>query len=151
MVTDRNYKGQIDQVKSKRSVRQITLDAAMVKRIRRLHSQFAKHEWMFQSEAGTPVNPGNALKRYIQPAAKELGIKLGGFHDLRHSLTTNLRRAGVHPKVVSDILGHSKVNLAMDVYDRTDLQDIGEALSSVSQMLSSCCQGSETVGSKLLN
>jgi integrase len=129
----RVYKGQVDEVKTTRSVRQITLGADMVERIHKLHSQFANSEWMFQSDVGTPVNPGNALKRYVRPAAKKLEITFGGWHDFRHSLSTNLRRGGVHPKVVSDILGHSKVHLAMDVYDRTDLRDISQALNFVNQ------------------
>src|SRR5262249_30298068 len=125
----RVYNGQVDEVKTTRSVRRITLRPDMVERIKKLHSQFARSEWIFQSGAGTPVNPGNALKRYVRPAAKKLGIAFGGWHDFRHSLSTNLRRAGVHPKVVSDILGHSKVHLAMDVYDRTNLADISQALN----------------------
>jgi integrase len=64
-------------------------------------------------QTGTPVNPGNALKRYIR-AANALGIQLGGWHGFRHTLTTTLRRAQVHPKVISGILGHTRVNLAMD-------------------------------------
>ena len=71
--------------------------------------------------------------------AKELGIELGGFHDFRHKLTTTLRRAGVHPVTVSGVLGHSKVGLAMSVYDRATLDDLsaplgvfsGELLGSV--------------------
>ena len=35
-------------------------------------------EWVFRSREGTPIDPGNALKRYIRPAAKELGLTLGG-------------------------------------------------------------------------
>lgn len=31
--------------------------------------------------------------------------------------------------MVSDILDHSRVNLAMDVYDRTDVQDFVQPLS----------------------
>jgi len=62
-------------------------------------------------------------KRHVRPAAKKIGVSLGGWHDFRHTLSTKLRRSGVHPKVVSDILGHKKVNLAMDIYDRTDVQD----------------------------
>ena len=55
----------------------------------------------------------------------------GGFHDFRHTLSTNLRRSGVHPKVVSDILGHKKVNLAMDVHDRTDVHDFTQPLAAI--------------------
>lgn len=38
------------------------------------------------------------------------------FHDLRHSHATQLLRHGVHPKVVSERLGHSTVGITLDVY-----------------------------------
>ena len=44
------------------------------------------------------------------------------------TLTTRLRKAGVHPRVLSDILGHSMVNLAMETYDRSDADDVATAL-----------------------
>jgi len=38
-----------------------------------------------------------------------------------------------------DLLGHKKVNLAMGVYDRSNLKDFEQALGSVgSQLLPSC-------------
>lgn len=37
-------------------------------------------------------------------------------HDLRHSHATLLLRAGVHPKIVSERLGHAKVSITLDVY-----------------------------------
>jgi integrase len=130
-VCRRIYDRKVDELKSKRSRRKLTLNAVMIARIKALHSRFANSEWMFQSEAGTPVDPHNALVRYYRPAAASCGITVSGWHDFRHTLSTNLRRQKQHPKVVSDILGHSKVNLAMDVYDEADLQDISTALDSV--------------------
>jgi integrase len=46
------------------------------------------------------------------------GIKLPRirFHDLRHSHATHLLHQGVHPKVVSERLGHSTVGITLDVY-----------------------------------
>ena len=41
------------------------------------------------------------------------GIRL---HDLRHTHATLLLRAGIHPKIVSERLGHAKVAITMDVY-----------------------------------
>ena len=75
------------------------------------------------------------VKRYVRPAAKRIGVAPGGWHDFRHTVSTKLRRSGVHPKVVSDILGHQKVNLAMDVYDRTDLEDFAKPLSELANVL----------------
>jgi hypothetical protein len=40
-------------------------------------------EWVFRSRSGTPVDPKNAANRYLRPVVKELGIKLGGWHDFR--------------------------------------------------------------------
>jgi integrase len=38
------------------------------------------------------------------------------FHDLRHSHATHLLRQGVHPKVVSERLGHSSITITLDTY-----------------------------------
>jgi integrase len=38
------------------------------------------------------------------------------FHDLRHAHATHLLAAGVHPKVASERLGHSKVGITLDLY-----------------------------------
>jgi hypothetical protein len=51
----------------------------------------------------------------------------------RHTLATNLRRPGAHPKVVLGILGHARVNLAM--YDHTDVQDFSAVFVKVNDLL----------------
>jgi integrase len=38
------------------------------------------------------------------------------FHDLRHAHATHLLAGGVHPKVASERLGHSKVGITLDLY-----------------------------------
>lgn len=38
------------------------------------------------------------------------------FHDLRHTHASLLLRRGVHPKVVSERLGHSIVSITLDIY-----------------------------------
>lgn len=103
------------------------MGSKLVSRMRKLGTT----EWVFCSREGTPVNPGNALKRYVRPAAAKLGIRLGGWHDFRHTLTTRMRRSGVHPKVISGILGHTRVDLAMNVYDHVDVQDFKQPLAVV--------------------
>jgi integrase len=101
------------------------MDASLLERMKALGRG---HEWMFRSAAGTPINPGNALKRYVRPAAEACGIEIGGYHDFRHSWITSLRQQGVHPKVISTLAGHSKVQIAMDTYDHPDLQDLEQGM-----------------------
>ncbi|MEE8530661.1 MAG: site-specific integrase [Hyphomicrobium sp.] len=38
------------------------------------------------------------------------------FHDLRHTHATQLLRQGVHPKIVSERLGHSTIAITLDTY-----------------------------------
>ena len=38
------------------------------------------------------------------------------FHDLRHTHATQLLRQGVHPKIVSERLGHSNIGITLDTY-----------------------------------
>ncbi|MGO3931783.1 site-specific integrase [Rhodopseudomonas pseudopalustris] len=38
------------------------------------------------------------------------------FHDLRHAHATHMLASGVHPKIASERLGHSKVGITLDLY-----------------------------------
>ena len=38
------------------------------------------------------------------------------FHDLRHAHATHMLSSGIHPKVASERLGHSKVGITLDLY-----------------------------------
>lgn len=123
--------GDIGDVKTTHSERDLPVDPALMARIKAL----GEGEWIFRSRAGTPINPGNALKRVIRPVAKEIGIHLGGWHDFRHTLSTTMRRNGVHPKVISGTLGHTKVTFAPEVYDRTTVDDLQQPLAAIASQL----------------
>ena len=130
------YEGNVYDLQPSEQRKIPIMDMELLARLRKLGES---RKWVFQSRNGTPINPNNARRRYLKPAAHELGIVVCGWHDFRHSLTTEMRRNGTHPKVISDLLGHKKVNLAMDVYDRSNLKDFEQALGPVgNQLLPSC-------------
>lgn len=64
---------------------------------------------------GTPRIPG-AVTRAFAKILTDLGLPKVRFHDLRHSHATQLLREGIHPKVVSERLGHSTVGITLDTY-----------------------------------
>lgn len=103
--------------------------------IRRLLKLGEGKKWIFQSRAGTPIDHNNARKRHLKPAATAVGVQIGGWHDFRHTLSRTLRRAGIHPVVVRDTLHQSKVDLAMNVYDKSSPEDIRAGLRVVSKKL----------------
>ncbi len=57
------------------------------------------------------------------------------FHDLRHSAATLLLGEGVNPKVVQEILGHSKIAMTMDVYSHVMPIMHSEAMSKLDSAL----------------
>ena len=48
--------------------------------------------------------------------AKRAGLPPIRLHDLRHSVASILLAQGVHPKVVSEQLGHATIALTLDTY-----------------------------------
>ncbi len=70
---------------------------------------------IFCSVYGGFFNPAKVLELF-QKILKDAGLPHMRFHDLRHSATTILLVAGVHPKVVQERLGHSTIAMTMDIY-----------------------------------
>lgn len=128
-VRRRVYFGDVDAPKSPKSRRILPLHSEVIERLKGLDQ--GPDEWLFQARNGSALNPSNVLRRYVHPAARACGFDISGWHDFRHTATTNMRKRGVPSKVVSDILGHERVNLAMDVYDRTDASDFEQALGAI--------------------
>ena len=48
--------------------------------------------------------------------SETIGLPPVRFHDLRHGHATIMLLQGVHPKVVSERLGHSSIGITLDIY-----------------------------------
>jgi integrase len=113
-VCRRIYEGKADTTKTDRSTHSLPIPPRLLSRMKAL----GDGEWVFRSGVGTPVNSGNALKRYIRPVARELRIAIGGWHDFRHTLNTKLRKRGWSAKVRAGILGQSSLQINEQIYDQ---------------------------------
>ena len=71
--------------------------------------------YVFVDEAGEPYHPQRLLKMFEQ-AMRRAGVPAIRLHDLRHTMATLALQAGVHPKVVQEQLGHSGINVTLDIY-----------------------------------
>jgi integrase len=130
-VCRRIYEGKLDTTKTQGGERSLPIPRALLSQMKALGCG----EWVFRSREGTPINPGNALKRYVRPAAKKLGIALGGWHDFRHTLNTTLRKHGWSARVRADILGHASLHMTEEVYDHADREDFRVALAEIEGQL----------------
>lgn len=61
------------------------------------------------------INP-KRLSREFPPLLQKWGLPKVRFHDLRHTHATLLLQEGVHPKIVSERLGHSTIGITLDTY-----------------------------------
>jgi integrase len=74
------------------------------------------HGLVFPNTVGRPLNPHNLRQRSFFPLLARADLPRIRFHDLRHSCATLLLSEGVHPKIVSDLLGHSQIGITLDLY-----------------------------------
>jgi len=72
-------------------------------------------DYVFTWQDGSPVRP-DYVTRDFRRVAKAAGLPVIRLHDLRHGYATISLQRGVHPKVVADGLGHSSIDVTMDVY-----------------------------------
>lgn len=74
-----------------------------------------KYDLVFTRVEGGPVHPDFVSQTFDRTVAKS-GLPRIRLHDLRHTHATLALHAGVHPKVVSERLGHATVSFTLDVY-----------------------------------
>ncbi len=136
-----DYAVQVSEPKTALGRRVVALDPATVQalrdhRSRQLEERLAlgagwgnELDLVFTREDGSPIHPqafSEAFKRHAA-AAKLPTLSL---HGLRHTHATLALRAGVHPKVVSERLGHASVAFTLDTYTDAlpDMQESAAAL-----------------------
>ena len=65
---------------------------------------------------GTPLRPHSLGQEWVRFLARTPALPRIRFHDLRHAHATHMLANGVHPKIASERLGHSKIGITLDLY-----------------------------------
>jgi integrase len=81
----------------------------------RLGVRVSEDDLVIAHEDGSHVTPIYISQQWGRLIAKTALARLR-FHDLRHAHATHLLANGVHPKIASERLGHSKVGITLDLY-----------------------------------
>ena len=113
---------QVRGTKTRAAHRRLPLPMVLVERLEGLRSKDS--DLIFRARNGSPINPGNALKRYVRPAAEGLGFQFSGFHDCRHTAITQMLRDGADSKLVATIAGHASTRITLDVYRHTNVDEL---------------------------
>ncbi|MFF6867269.1 tyrosine-type recombinase/integrase [Streptomyces sp. NPDC012450] len=90
--------------------------------------------YVFATRTGRPVEPRNVHRSFVR-VGEAAGLRPIRLHDARHGCATLLTAAGVAPRVVMEILGHSQISLTMDVYTHVVQDTQREAISHMDRLL----------------
>lgn len=112
--------------KTDRGRRNVALDPTTVEALRAHRAQqleerlllgpsFRDDDLVFCQPDGAPIHP-DSLCGLFERFAKRASLPRIRFHDLRHTHASLALTAGVHPKVVSERLGHADIALTLNTY-----------------------------------
>ena len=112
--------------KTSRSRRQVALTREVVDVLRQIRGSLVVQQlelgpawqdsgFVFTKPTGRPVDPEKVSKAFSE-IAKSAGLEGVRLHDLRHTHASLMLQAGVHPKIVSERLGHASISITMDTY-----------------------------------
>lgn len=76
---------------------------------------WADHDLVFPNVLGRPRGSSNTVRAF-HPLLESAGLPRVRFHDLRHTAATLMLGRDVHPKLVSEMLGHASIGITLDTY-----------------------------------
>ena len=105
-----------DTTKTKSGKREIPLTKRTLNLLKQLKLKNPKgSDIVFCSEKGTYISPRNFERTFKKVIAKAK-IENCNVHTMRHTFATRLIESGVSIKVVSELLGHADVIVALNTY-----------------------------------
>ena len=83
--------------------------------------KWCSNDLVFSTDLGTPYE-GRNLNRVLHRTLEEAGLQSMGVHSLRHTFATRAMEAGMDVRTLSEILGHAKVSLTLQLYAHSSME-----------------------------
>ncbi|UUN27677.1 tyrosine recombinase XerC [Streptomyces sp. FIT100] len=97
-------------------------------------AEWQESDHVFTTRSGRPIEPRN-LYRSFQRISESAGLPRVRLHDTRHGCASLLFAAGVAPRTVMEILGHSQIAVTMNVYTHVSDNHRREAMGHMDRLL----------------
>jgi integrase len=110
--------GRFYEPKTRTSKRRIDVDADLLLELKKwkLKCPKGKHNLVFPNEEGNPIDATNMIKRIWYPTLRRAGLPQYRFHLLRHTNVSLRIEAGQNIKYIQNQLGHSSIQVTLDIY-----------------------------------
>ena len=130
------YDGHFDEPKTKRSFRTIPIGSETIGILQALQSRKANPEALvFATQAGTPLDRRNLLRRQVTPVCKKVGLPAISWHSFRHCNATLLDAVGAPVGTVQALLGHSTPEVTRSVYLHSIPADQRRAVENLERLI----------------
>ena len=112
------YMGRIVTPKTTNSIRGIDIPQRLLGELTVYRAMFPpiESDFVFRNAKGRPIDADKWYKRRFIPILQRAGLRRVGLHALRHTYASMLINQGENVKYVSKQLGHSSVQLTIDLY-----------------------------------
>jgi integrase len=129
--------GEIGDVKTRYSRKQIPLDQSLVASLLSYRAKYGCCEWLFANpDTKKPWWAHHIQQEKIAPAGVKAGLGHGiGWHTFRHTYSSMLRHLGVDLKVQQELLRHADIRTTMNTYTQAMPTALREANSRVARMV----------------
>lgn len=101
--------------KTPASRRTVPIGPATVELLRQHRARTSGEGWVWPGRRGEVLARKTLQHRFMRLRVRA-GVRPLPFHALRHSFATFMLEAGVHPRVVQDMLGHANIDVTMRTY-----------------------------------
>jgi integrase len=121
-----NHQVQFGTPKTAAGTRRVDLDDGTIARLKshrhrqlqerlRMGEGWRDHDLVFSKVDGNPIHPERFSREFSRRVLR-WGLPKLTLHGLRHTWATLALKAGVHPKVVQERLGHSNISITLNTY-----------------------------------
>lgn len=93
-----------------------------------------ENDLVFATMLGTPLE-GRNLTRALHEVLEKAGIERLGVHALRHTFATRAVENGMDYRTLSEILGHSRVAITMQLYVHSSKDTKRKAMDAMDRFL----------------
>ncbi len=123
----------IDTPKSPSSIRQIPMSSELRKMVCHLQEQTRGSDYVL-SNCDKPAEP-RTYRCYYNRLMKQLGMPALKYHGLRHTFATRCIESQCDYKTVSVLLGHSSVNITLNLYVHPNLEQKQRCIKQIEEYL----------------
>lgn len=138
LLKDKGHGYYIDTPKTKSGIRQIPMNTAAYEALKRVSERCEGTQsttidgysgFLFQTQEGSPTNGqyySSIFKHLVRKYNKIHEDKLPDFspHVLRHTFCTRLASRGMNPKSLQRIMGHSSIEITLNLYTHASIDEI---------------------------